>query len=342
MLHQRIVFVLCILVLLVSAPSMARAKEPHVVRRAAFDIGSVNFKCTVADVDAPNGRIVKIVETMSEKVGLADDLSRSYDGNFSREAMDKGLAVVEHFKQEALRLGATEFAAIGGADISKARNGRAYLVTMEDETDITCRLVSEQQAAMLSYHAVRQALVQPRGELVVWDIGGGSAQMTMRNVEGGLTFYLDSLASIPFKNLVVETVQGKNKAISPSPNPMSERDVRNALFYVGAHVAVNVPHTISHRLQHGGVQVVGIGGVHRFAVPELLGTDKNTYTRQEVAQAIARWTGKEDADFKSEYAESRLTSLILVQGYMDALDIESVDVVSINLADGLLVAPEFW
>lgn len=329
-----------ILCLCMIAPSLAQ--DATVVRRAAFDIGAANIKCIIADVDISTGLIVHPVATLSEKVDFAEDLARSYDGNLSKEIMALGIQTLERLKAVAVEKNALEYSAVGGRIFQKAQNGRAYFVRIRQETGIPSRVISEQQAAMLCYHAVRQELGDKAHDLLVWDIGGNSMQMTIRKPDGGLLFYIDPMASVAFKNVVIQTIQRKDINTTVSPNPVSPGEVEQALAYIQAHAAMTVPLYIANRLARPGLTVAGIGGVHYYSVPEVLGGRKETYTRDEVAEALKKWTGRPDKDFKSEYAESRLTNLILVLGYMDALGIEEVRPLKINQADGLFAAREFW
>ena len=318
------------------------AQTDSIVRRAAFDIGSAAIKCTIADMDTATGRIVKIVETLSEKVDFAEDLARSYDSNLSHEIMDTGITALEKIKETAVELNTQEFSAAGGTVFRTARNGRAYFVRIKNETGIPSRIVSEQQAAMLSYHAVRQALNDSSRDLLVWDIGGGSMQMTVRRLDGGLLFYLDPMASVSFKNVVIGTIQGKNVNTVSSPNPVNEEEAAMALNNIKTHALTSVPPLITARLRRANMLVAGIGGVHYYGIPELLGGRNETYTREEVAAALNTWTNREDEEFDSEYASTRLTNLILVLGYMDALGIKKIHPLKIDQSNGLLAAPEFW
>ena len=320
----------------------ARAQDATVVRRAAFDIGSANIKCIIADVDISTGLIVKPVATLSEKVDFAEDLARSYDGNLSKGIMAEGISALERLKAVAVEKNALEYSAVGGRIFQKAQNGRAYFVRIRQETGIPSRVISEQQAAMLSYHAVRQELGDKANDLLVWDIGGNSMLMTIRKPDGGLLFYTDPMASVAFKNVVIQTIQRKDINTTVSPNPVNAREVEQSLAYIQAHAAMTVPLYIANRIARPGLTVAGIGGVHYYSVPEVLGGRKATYTRDEVAEALKRWTGKTDEDFDSEYAESRFTNLILVLGYMDALGIKEIRPLKINQADGLFAAREFW
>lgn len=333
---------LALIVLAVPGPAPSRAEQATVVRRAAFDVGSAVIKCTIADVDIPTGRIVKIIDSLSEKNDFAEDLARSYDNNLSKEIMAQGIAILKRFKTAAEAHQAREFSAVGGKLFHEAGNGRAYFVTIEKETGIPSRVISEQQAAMLSYHAVRQELNDTARDLLVWDIGGGSMQMTMRRQDGGLLFYLDHVASVSFKNLVIQNILKKDIATTSSPNPLCVGEVELALQLIRSHAAMAVPPLITARLQHSNLYVAGIGGVHYYSIPEVMGSRKDAFTREDVARTLKEWTGKKDEDFNSEFADTRLTNLILVLGYMEALGIKEVHPLKINQADGLFAAREFW
>jgi len=324
-------------------PVSAQANEATVVRRAGFDIGAAAIKCTVADVDIATGRILKIVAAHSEKVNFAEDISRSYDNNLSKEVMDHGIAVLEKLKSFAVQNTALEYSAVGGKTFQTARNGRAYFARIKKETGIPARIISEQQAAMLNYHAARQALGNSNNyHLLVWDIGGSSMRMALRREDGGLFFYLDPLSSVSFKKMVIGSIQHKDTETTKSPNPIQPSEVEEALAFDRSHATMTVPAPIVSRLRHSDIFVAGVGGVHYYAIPEMLGERKASYTRDEVAAALKRWTGKKDADFNSEYADTRLTNLILVLGYMDVLGIKEIHPLKINQANGMFAAREFW
>jgi len=313
-----------------------------IVRRAAFDIGSASIKCTVADVDTDTGNIVKVVEAYSRKLDFAEDVARSYDDNLSREIMDKGLEVLKELKLEALNLRATQFSAVGGAVFREARNGRAYFVTIKKEIGISARVVSKQQGAVLNFYSVQQVENVSLRDLLVWDIGGASQEMTVRVESGALAFYIDSMGSVPFKHAVISKIQGKDFNLVLSPNPVSADQVQRALEYVETYATMNTNPMIGKRIRSGLVNIYGIGGVHYYAVPEQIGGREPFYTREDVQAAVEKWTAQPDEAFESEYASSRLTNLILVLGYMNALGIDKVSPLKVNQTEGLLVSPEFW
>ncbi|WP_419785170.1 hypothetical protein [Pseudodesulfovibrio sp.] len=334
--------ILSAVVLAILGPARSMGAGDNVVRRAAFDIGSSNIKCTVADVDIITGTLIKTVADFSRKVDFAESLARSYDGNIDTDTMKRGQIAMEELHQEALKLQAHQFSAVGGDCFRAARNGRAYFVTLQHTLGFSCRLVSKQQASLLNYHAVRLMTDIPESSLLIWDIGGDSQRMTCRNRDNSIDFYMDSLASVTFKNAVIMAIQGREIESKGSPNPMDAKQVEEALRYAKAHAEMEMPPKLVERLRTGGMKVIGIGGVHYHAIPEMLGIGTVPYTRQQVADAIARWTGKTDMELSSEYAATRLTDLILVQAYMEAMHTTEVIPLQCNEAHGLLVSPEYW
>lgn len=338
---HRVVFFTCLLgALFVSNSGLA--EQRHIVRRAAFDIGSAVIKCTVADVDVLVGEIIRVVYEDARKVDFAEDMARSYDGNYSRETLEQGMVALEAMKKAALGVGAMQFSAVGGSAFREAKNGRAFFAIIEEELGIHCRILSKEQASLISYHSVRESTKSRDDELLVWDIGGGLQTMTTRRDDGGMLFFSDQMASIPFKNAVISIIQGKNATRTSTPNPISEDEIHRALQFVRTHANLNMPSDLVNRIQSGTQRIVGIGGVHFYAIPELLGQRLPYYTRSQVHEALVRWTGKDDAAFQSAFAPSRLTNLILVLGYMEALDISRVYPLKVNMTQGVLVSPELW
>lgn len=337
---SRSLFLGTLLSMLLASPAVA--ENGNIVRRAAMDIGSAVIKCTVADVNTTTDMIVKVVDEYSEKVDFAEDIARSYDDNFSKEILAAGKAAIVEIKQKAAKRGATVFSAVGGETFAKARNGLAFLKTLAKETGIKTRIVSKQQAALLTYHAVSLHKAVKDTSFLVWDIGGDSMEMTLRNKDRSLRFHVDYMASVSFKNIIIKAIQHKDIDTTHSPNPISQAETENALLYAQNYAEAHVAHDITNRIHEGDLTIVGIGGVHYYAIPALTGTEGEPYTRTDVQNAVKRWTGLPDEAFDSEYADTRFSNLILVLGYMNALGIDQVTPLKVNRADGLLLAPEFW
>lgn len=328
-------FVLC-------AADLTVASNGNTVRRAALDIGSAVIKCTVADVDIMSNMIVKVVDEFSTKVDFAEDMARSYDGNFSKEILEQGMTAIKAIRRKAVERGATDFSAVGGATFRKARNGKAFLKTVAQHTGIKTRMVSRQQAALLTYHAVSQSEAVRDTSFLVWDIGGDSMEMTVRNRDRSLTFHVDRMASISFKNTIIKVIQKKDIDAVQTPNPMSQAVVEHALAYAESYAEAHMPHALMDLIRSGPLTIVGIGGVHYYSIPALTGTEADPYTRADLKEALEKWTNQPDEAFHSEYANTRLSNLILVLGYMKALEMDTVIPLKFNQADGLLIAPEFW
>lgn len=328
------------LLVLLSATVPAWAQSPHTIRRAAFDIGSATIKCKIADVDVENGRVLRTIEEIARKADFALSLERSKRRTLSQKVMDEGIAALKEMKARAIERGTRQFSAVGARCFHEAANGRDYFSRITRETGLPARIISQQQASMLSYHAVRQRMNVPELKLLVWDIGGNSMQMTARNADASLAFYMDEMASVSFCKTVMDVIQGQPE--KNSPNPISPGQAARALDFAKSYARLHVPSELAARIREGDMRVAGIGGVHYYCIPELMGVRQPLFTREDVRRTLDRYVGRTDAEIDSPYAPTRVSDLILVLGYMDSLGISSVTPLKVNEADGLLTAPEFW
>ncbi len=112
--------------------------------------------------------------------------------------------------------------------------------------------------------------------------------------------------------------------------------------YIRSQVAEITP-DIRSRLQAPGVQVLGIGPVHSKSLLGQTNTFEATPLTQERLRATLQerigWT---DQKIGGAYADTQISNLILVLGFMEQLHIPEVTTLSIDLNDGLLVSPRFW
>jgi len=153
----------------------------RMVRRAAFDVGSAACKIVVADVDLHAGSVPKITHTVfSERVAvpLSDDLVRGQGVQFSESVLRELRDVLLEFKQRAEEQGAEQFAGVATQAFRTASNGPAFLLQLRDE-GLPLRIVSQEQEAFLGFLTANHLCPEvPAYDVVAWDCGGGSFQIT--------------------------------------------------------------------------------------------------------------------------------------------------------------------
>ncbi len=317
--------------------------SPETVRRAAFDIGSGSIKFKVADVNPETRRIVRMVDQASRKADFKESIARTPGRRISQAVAAESTNILRELMARARELGATEFAAVGTQAFHQASNGMEYFQRLQDVLGIPATVITHEQQAMLGYLATQQHFYSKPGKLVVWDIGAASMEMVVEKDFGGYDTYLGTLASVGFKNYIIEKIQGKSLSGTQSPNPLSMSDVDKGLAHVMSYARAHVPDTIKASLKHPDTRVIGIGPVHAISilgqVRKELGDD---YTRKDLRETLERRMGMTDAAVGGAYANVQIANLILVLGFMEELGIEKVTPAQINLADGLLVADQLW
>lgn len=334
-----IIFLLLILIAL----SIYDLHGGKTVRRAAFDIGSGSIKCKVADVDPERRKIVRIVGQMWRKADFKESIARSPEKNIDSTVAKAGLNIIRDFVSKARELGATEFAAVGTQAFREAGNGREYFQRIRETIGIPAVVISHRQQALLGFYSTLQHVDTPARELGVWDIGAATTQIVTELEFGDYGIYLGKIASVGFKNYVIETVQGKKLAETKTPNPVSLTEMEKAMSFIRSYARTTVPEDVKKKISEKKVRIVGIGPVHAISIPTQIDrTEEAEYTREEVRAALVNRLGMDDSRIGGDFADVQVTNLMLVLGFMEALDIQKVTPARINMADGLLVAEQLW
>ena len=321
------------------SPASAGARDAgETAVRAAYDIGSATTKVKVARVDPRRGRIVEDLFSEEAPVDYQASLERAEgDGSFAKAVMDRGVAVLERFRAAAERHGATRHRAVATAAFRRANNAAAFVERLERATGIRVAIVSPRREAILGFRGAVARSKHAPDRCAVWDAGGGSMQFAVRGPDG-FRIHVSEHGSVPFRNRVIERVQGRSAERTSSPNPLTGRQIEEALA-LAKRLAGEIPAPVARRFRRAETTVLGIGGVHYYSVRGQLGGGKDAYTRRAVAERLKERAGATDAEIGGEYASTEVTNLILILGYMRRLGIERVEAEHVTLSDGLLVAP---
>jgi len=200
------------------------------VRRAAFDVGSATCKIVVADVDLHAGSFPNITETVySDRVPLqlSDDLaiSRAEGAKFSEAMLNQLREVLHVFKHRAEQYGAEQFGGVATAAFREASNGAAFLLQLRDE-GLPLRLISQDREAFLGFLTANHHCPDVAAyDLVAWDCGGGSFQITAE-VPPAWESWMKSVGTSIAKTLLLTKVWGHSGRLPAS------RLCRSALAWV--------------------------------------------------------------------------------------------------------------
>lgn len=302
--------------------------------RAGFDIGSGSTKILVAETDVCTKKVVKILLDRTEKVEFQEDLNRSNDKTLSKTVIDHGLMVLRQMKSDALALGTKSFRGYATAAFRTAGNGLDVVSFYSQRLNLNLRVVSQDEEGIIGLRGVSALIDKSPSEIVVWDIGGGTQEI-VANAQGASTIYKGVVASVGFKDLVIQQIKQQNPDKVKSPNPMTQTEVQSAIL-AARKLARSVDRGIRETLLQPTTEVIGIGGVHWYSVRGRTGA-KDTFTQEDIRTALAKYVGKSDFDLNSNYAETEVTNLALVLGYMEELGVSAVHPMKVNLAVGAII-----
>lgn len=301
-------------------PLLAHA-NPCLKNQAAFDVGSGSTKAVLAEVNTCQKRIQRVLFEEQIPVAFAEAFEKSVDKKIPASFLDESLPRLKDLSAKIQAHHPTSTGAVFTSTFRKSRNGAAVAKVIAKTLRAQGRVISQKEEARLGYWA---ALAERPVEknAVVWDIGGGSMQMiNAKNIFEG------RLASVSFKNRVVEEIQKKQTA---SPNPLGA-DYTKAVALAKKDADVNVPKAF----RAPGQTWIGIGGVLGKSLSKQLG--KPDFTADEIRKALDERSKLTDAEVGGDYAATDVTNLALVLGYMESLKLEKIETVKASLEKGWLL-----
>ena len=149
---------------------------------AAIDIGSNTTRLLVAE--PVDGQLKKVMEQRAyTRIGKAVDKK----GRIGEEKIEEVGEVVGTQMRLAQELGAKEFRAVATAAIREASNGGAVAEAVGEAAGIPIEILPEEEEGRLSFIGATKTLGHPsEGQVGVVDIGGGSTEVILGTVTGGV------------------------------------------------------------------------------------------------------------------------------------------------------------
>lgn len=156
---------------------------------ATVDLGSNSFHMLTAALEFDE---IKILDSVSEKVMLADGLSKKH--GIAEDAKARGLACIERFTQRLESIPRENIRIVGTNTLRAAIDSSEYVAHLEQLLgDLTIDIISGIEEARLIYLGVNHtwSSIRPESKKLVIDIGGGSTEFIV-----GTTFNLKQAESL--------------------------------------------------------------------------------------------------------------------------------------------------
>lgn len=270
----------------------------RVVRRAAIDIGSGATKLLIADVDPDAGRIIREVYGKESAVSFSLASKRHPSGELNDAVQDQGISVLRAYKATMQEYGVNCCAAIATEVFRKAPNGPEFLRRVFCEVDIDARLISQTTEAELGFRTAAALSSEELSDrdIVCWDSGGGSFQITSLDPESGLlrSPYMGSLGSGVVAAECIEVIHGVSASVRGSPNPLTRRQFDGLVDHLRGQLVRGVPEWLRE-----APMMTMIGGPLSLGqlCTNLCGS--TTFTTHDVIGCVSKVIDRSDAEFES-------------------------------------------
>ena len=218
---------------------------------ASIDVGSGMTKFVIAILrrSAHNNRSIQVIEQIEKPIPYGVDLKSSNDGFLSQEIQLQGLKLFHDIRrslntwknENCSKYYGIDVVGVGTEVFRKAKNGQDFLKLVESETDIKIDLISQEREAIIGFRTGEAALMTIDSdvfqehfdfdygkELVVYDSGGGSTQITWigrnrKTIEGSSEEERLEKVLKPYglAQVLQELLMLQNKKQKDTPNPVT-------------------------------------------------------------------------------------------------------------------------
>ncbi|GAC1316963.1 MAG: Ppx/GppA phosphatase family protein [Thermoleophilaceae bacterium] len=150
---------------------------------ACVDIGTNTTRLLIAECDGGHIR-----ELASERVFTLLGQGFSESGKIAEGKLAETAAVVARQVRAAREHGVESIAVVATAAVRHASNGPQLLAAISAETAIATHVLSEAEECRLAFLGATAMMdPPPAGRLLVIDVGGGSTEVVLGTVDGGVS-----------------------------------------------------------------------------------------------------------------------------------------------------------
>ncbi|MFI4984021.1 MAG: hypothetical protein ACHP6I_02355 [Rickettsiales bacterium] len=329
--------------------NLAANDDNKVEIRYVFDIGSGGTKSKAVLVDKATNKIINTVSETSVAMGYQSCISGSPDGrSLSEDCMRDGLAslfnIVSHYGFNSLK--GLKCAGIATAWARNAWNGEDY-IDLLNEYGFNIRIITQEEEGEVGFRAAEMYLgTDVIGKSLVWDIGGGSFQLGLKNQATQKIFiYEGEYGASNFNAAIKDLFAGRliaNEFLTMEQLPAAQEFARQRVSEPIKEFAQDNAGNID--LSNG---VYGIGQMMNRGIKTLI--DDNSISVLAVDRLIHEFAGTHLSHAASKYSEIGLefliqmqSNLILIKAIMDGLQIEEVKFLNAKSLDYVVFDTKYW
>lgn len=308
--------------------------------RAALDIGSGATNLKVAIVNRDTNKIIEKLFEKSIPVPYQKHLELSGNNTFDQPVMEQGIKAIKELKNLALEHQANKVVGVATAAFRQATNAPQFTQEILRQTGIRVHIINQDEEGILAFRGALATTPFEPQNVIVWDVGGGSMQLTTLTEAGTYLVDKGKLASIPFKNAIIQEVKHQNLQEVQSPNPLNLEEMGAALKIANQAAEAADP-MIKTKISQPNTTILSVGSLFNYGIKPLAGSA--VVTPSKLQEALLPLAGKNDEELgQGALSEVAVSNPLLVLGYMHELKMPQVEIIQVNNADGVLTYPVYW
>lgn len=315
--------------------------KPKTTTRAAVDVGSGSIKLTVAKVDLQSNKIQRILYSEEHPVPFKRDIQVGGKSLLSEKIQGVAFEKLKDLQKEMVIYHPTEWKGIATAASRQAKNAPEMFQKINEDLGIDISIISQNEEGRLGFATAAVVSGTPQEKLIAVDSGSGSFQVTTL-VEGQLEVIEGQLGYIPSLEMLME-IRGQKLDLQTPPATVTLREAELLVKKMRSKMPP-VSDIFLQKAKDPSNRIVGIGNENFIFAMGATGVGKETFTKEELWQAIVNHAGKPAEELKGfSKPDTAVLGMVLLYSIMDSMGLGSLtSCYSNGSCEGLLVDQEYW
>lgn len=307
---------------------------------AAIDLGTNSCRLVIA---SPTPASFRIVETFSKITRLGEGIIN--DNELSRPAMRRtinALKVCAGVIEEYAPIYRSRFVAT--AACRRAKNCKEFLDLVKKETGLTIETISSKEESRLAVVGCIPLLNRNIKRALVFDIGGGSTEISLARVTNSGKTFIEGFVSLPYGVVTISEAFPSQDMTALAYDTIIERTHKLLKEF-------DEKYNIREAIKNQEIQIIGtsgtvtvLGAVH-LNLPRYnrSAVDGISITRQDIDRAFAKIKRLGDEGRKkhpcigAQKADLTMAGCAIIEGLCSFWPIEEITVADRGIREGILL-----
>ena len=307
---------------------------------AAIDLGTNSCRLVIA---SPTPASFRIVETFSKITRLGEGIIN--DNELSRPAMRRtinALKVCAGVIEEYAPIYRSRFVAT--AACRRAKNCKEFLDLVKKETGLTIETITSKEESRLAVVGCIPLLNRNIKRALVFDIGGGSTEISLARVTNSGKTFIEGFVSLPYGVVTISEAFPSQDMTALAYDTIIERTHKLLKEF-------DEKYNIREAIKNQEIQIIGtsgtvtvLGAVH-LNLPRYnrSAVDGISITRQDIDRAIAKIKRLGDEGRKkhpcigAQKADLTMAGCAIIEGLCSFWPIEEITVADRGIREGILL-----